>query len=403
MPHRRTVLTAAAASILLVNLLGASGHSHPDAYQQGLALYQQKRYKAAAEAFERSLRTCPHDANVSYYLAVSCQKCGRVKRAHQLFKHVVTSFPDTNAARLAQAFLQEQSKPEKGTIKGATSSQSKAPRLNDSDSTPVQEKIGFERRGERLFIKAHINDRPVQMCFDTGAPSTFISVAALSALNLPVPSGPPTLMVAGPTGDPIPTWETAVNVKVGNITRARFPIFVMDNAGKSIDDAPALGQSFFSQFHYTIDEQSKTIQFTKIGAEGGSSGITTSTTDPWSVPFSWQGRQMVVQVEVNGRPVSMLFDAGAYYIAFNQRTLHNLNIQFPSETPTDAPATDGAAPVGSEFEVESMRLGPITKRNIHVVAMSDSALRTPLLGQPFFGDYQYTIDNEHGLIHFLKK
>ena len=113
---------------------------------------------------------------------------------------------------------------------------------------------------------------------------------------------------------------------------------------------------------------------------------------------------MVVRVEVNGKPVEMFFDASSYYIALNQKTIHDLHLANPSEPAAGEVPQESVLPPGvAEFEVDSIRLGPITKRNIHVVAMSDSALLMPLLGQPFFSDYQYTIDNEHGLIHFLKR
>jgi clan AA aspartic protease (TIGR02281 family) len=112
---------------------------------------------------------------------------------------------------------------------------------------------------------------------------------------------------------------------------------------------------------------------------------------------------MLVKAEVNGKPVEMIFDTGSFVIAFNERALHQLHISIPSDATYGQTVGYGGLSEHNEFEVDSMRLGPITKKNIRVVAMSNAALSTPLLGLPFFGDYQYTVDNEHGLIHFLKR
>jgi predicted aspartyl protease len=112
---------------------------------------------------------------------------------------------------------------------------------------------------------------------------------------------------------------------------------------------------------------------------------------------------MVVRVEVNGKPIEMLFDTSSYFIALNQKTIQALHLPVPGDATTGEGMQESVRPGVSEFEVDSIRLGPITKRNMHVVSMSDSALLMPLLGQPFFNDYQYTVDNEHGLIHFLKR
>lgn len=410
MTGRKSIVRALLAAWLISGFLAPLGKAEEDDFRHGLKLFEKKNYRAACPYFERSLSLCPQDPNVSYYLAVSCQRSGKTKRAQEIFQHVLKSFPDTNAAQLSRAFLAGQPPSSTSTLEPQADGQPnqldlRSPRTKENAALPTSEKIGFERRGDRLVIKALINDKPMAVCFDTGAPSTFISLPSFQSLNLPGPKGPPSSMVAGPNGDVFPSWEMETDIKVGSIKRSHFPIVVIDNANASqrSDDLPALGQSFFGPYHYTIDEQARIITLTKIGSEGGASGISTAPTDPWSVPFTWQGRQMVVRVEVNGKPVEMLFDANSYFIALNRKTIEQLHLPMPSEAPSGDPGQEIPRGGMNEFEVESIRLGPITKRNVHVIAMSDSALVMPLLGQPFFSDYQYTIDNEHGLIHFLKR
>src|SRR6516162_2252104 len=227
MSYRKGILSALIATWLLSGPLTRSANSVQDDFHNGLNLFERRNYKAASECFERSLHLCPNDPNVLYYLAVACQKSGKVKRAQQLFNHVMKSFPNTTAAELSKLFLEGQFKQQNAS--SASSDSGKSPGPGQNLQLPASQTVQFERRGDRLVIKAQINDRPVDICFDTGAPSTFMSLVEYRSLNMPVPSGPPTGMVAGPNGDLFPSWEAFVKVKIGNLTRSHYPIVVVDN------------------------------------------------------------------------------------------------------------------------------------------------------------------------------
>ncbi|MBK7838746.1 MAG: hypothetical protein IPJ49_13905 [Candidatus Obscuribacter sp.] len=55
------------------------------------------------------------------------------------------------------------------------------------------------------------------------------------------------------------------------------------------------------------------------------------------------------------------------------------------------------------FPVRTIKLGPIEKRDFEIDVVASSNMPHPLLGQTFFGDYQYTIDYDNKLIHFVRR
>jgi hypothetical protein len=59
----------------------------------------------------------------------------------------------------------------------------------------------------------------------------------------------------------------------------------------------------------------------------------------------------------------------------------------------------GAASQILVYNVDSIALGPVVKRNISIWVGGDGF---NLLGQNFFGDQRYVIDNDKNVIHFLR-
>lgn len=68
------------------------------------ALYGQRKYAAAADAFEHVIKTSPN-ARSCYYAALSNNACGRSLRAKQLFKYILTSYPSSTEAKYAAQVL----------------------------------------------------------------------------------------------------------------------------------------------------------------------------------------------------------------------------------------------------------------------------------------------------------
>ncbi|HNB18746.1 MAG TPA: hypothetical protein PLC15_25395, partial [Candidatus Obscuribacter sp.] len=76
--------------------------------------------------------------------------------------------------------------------------------------------------------------------------------------------------------------------------------------------------------------------------------------------------------------------------------------------PTDLKTTSMRGVSGSGyckvFTIHKLRLGPIERQDVEAtVNERESALEAPLLGQPFWADWQYTIDMKRKMIEFVRR
>lgn len=87
---------------LIVALIAGNLCSSPvSAVDDPFALYGQKKYAAAADGFERLMKTSLN-ARTLYYAALANRACNRETRAKQLFQYIVTNFPTTQEANYAR-------------------------------------------------------------------------------------------------------------------------------------------------------------------------------------------------------------------------------------------------------------------------------------------------------------
>jgi clan AA aspartic protease (TIGR02281 family) len=398
------------------------------AYTQGLSLYGQQNYAAAASMFEQSIAQNPRDGNAVYYCALANQQMRNFTRAKQLYQYAITAFPKTQPAVLSQTALQQLSgeisapkgKDSDATKADAKSASSDAPSAEsisaakqafakevairrqapavarDFASLPSQGRIPFERMGRHVQVAAEVNGRPVPMIFDTGAPITTMNVAAFEGIGGMMPTKQADGQIGGVGAGSFSAWHIPVTIKVGPITRVNFPLVVSQST-----DAPSLlGQDFFSPFQFTIDDASSSISFTKNGtgktsASMGGSGL--------SVPFRWKTRHMIVDAKINGKSYPCIFDTGAHGICFSKKALKDLNISVPADATMGRSSGIGGTTTDWRFPIDSISLGPIVKKDIEVSVVDETGVDEPLIGQTFFDDYQYTVDYERKIIQFLKR
>ncbi|HMY51875.1 MAG TPA: C2 family cysteine protease [Candidatus Obscuribacter sp.] len=88
--------------LLALSLLIISGTNTAASAQnkaaEALALYKQKQYSAAADAFEKLLKTEKPAARLYYYAALANRDADRKARAVQIFNYIVSNFPTTEEA-----------------------------------------------------------------------------------------------------------------------------------------------------------------------------------------------------------------------------------------------------------------------------------------------------------------
>lgn len=414
---QRIRLLIAAAMLLLS--FGTNAAFADVNFNQGVAAYQKKDYKRALIFFQQATRVNPYDANSIYYSALCQQSMGNQREAEVLYGTLVSSFSYSPAGKLAASALGrlnpqylQQLQPSGQSLlqpKGATAAAAAPPpaqdnqpgwESNDFDSLPQEARIPFTRDRNLIMIDALINNRPAKMIFDTGAEMVAFGKNHLAQYQIAAPEGKPVGKASGVgAGQGVNIWALKADLKVGPILRRGFTVYVQDE----LPTPPLLGQTFFRDFQYTIDSNSNdrstgTIHFVKRSLTK-----TSQANDRYTVPFTRAGNNLLVNVEVNGRSMQMYFDTGADGTCFSTKHLTQAGLTIPPDAIPEQRTGIGGTTNGFGFTVNTIKLGPIEKHDVYVTAVESSNMNYPLLGQTFFGDWQYTIDNTANVIKFVRR
>jgi len=385
-----------------------------EAYKQGIKLLGEKRFDEAAKSLKKAVNLEPGNSDALYYLAVSQHYQGKTADALANYQLVLRKFPGSNAAhRAAQVFgsnrlsqattdTYQRSAPANSGINiqnsvrtyVAGNSGSAAHNFSNA-SLPDQATIFFEKGDAELKVDAFINNRPIKMVFDTGATGIVVGKNQLQEIGIKPPEGDATGQSGGSSNASLQSyWMMQADVKVGTILRQNFPIKVLSHNSA----APLCGQSFIQDFDYSIDRNAGAIRLRKKGtSRSGSAG------SGYTVPFTWEGPKMVVNVEVNGRIYPMYFDTGnsASAISMGMNDVKALNLPTDDSVAVTHAGVTGSGS-GIKFKVRRIKMGPIEKYDCDVTANYDS-LGRPLVGQDLYQGYEYTVDNDQKVIRFIRR
>lgn len=407
----RIIGKSAFCAIALAALFSSAANAEP--YSEGIEFYQQRNFRRAASCFETAIARSPENTNAIYYAALTYQQLRNNPRAIELYRQLATRYPTSRGGKLAIQALQGLGA---GIGGGGGTSQSSTTRsysrsygsssaAEDPDIArlPQQERLHFrtEDNGGKpvLWVSGAVRNTNLDFVFDTGADHTVIGMDHLAQIGLPKPSGPPDGHSMGVGNKVSASWVIRTDLKVGGIQRHNFPLWVSDRTGVP----PLLGRNFMEPYNYTIDTSGGSILMNKkvVATASGAGGYT--TTSQGGVPFKRvRGGGVVVNVEINGRTIEMLFDTGAQSCLFSRRDINRLGISVPADAETEMTQGVGGSMPGLRFPVSRMRLGPIDKSNLPITVVEQD-FGEPLLGQSFFHDYQYTIDDQNGVIRFLRR
>ncbi len=399
-----------------------------DAYALGVKQFGAKTYPLAAANFKKAIAANPKNDSARYYYALSLHYNKDIAGATKAYAELIRMMPDSNGANYARAALakldavllstlppsrmaQSQYSQQVSSATGrqissgsqmivqTQASQSGSSRNSADDRIPDECRIYYTLEGNSFIVDVYVNGRPMKMVFDTGAAMCAFGKNNLSAVGIEPPLGPPTGAAVGVgDGGEQPIWDMSVDLKLGPIERKHFPIKVQSQLGLH----PLLGQTFYQDFTYTIDNGAHSIHFVKK-RKNSSSIYADVSRDPNSVPFVRERNELAVTVEINGKPTKMYFDTGAEVVSLTKQQCRSLGITIPEDAQiatVSGIAGDSRARV---FNVSSIKLGGITKRDFQVWVPDGEAAGVGLLGQTFYNDYQYTIDYERGYIHFLRR
>lgn len=397
-----------------------------DAYALGVKQFGAKTYPLAAANFKKAIAANPKNDSARYYYALSLHYNKDIAGATKAYAELIRMMPDSNGASYARAALakldaallsslpmpsraaqQTYSQPG-STARAATAGgasqeqfrQSSSVASNPNDKLPDDCRIYYTLENNSFVLDAYVNGRPMKMIFDTGAEICAFGKDNLAAAGIPAPTGQSTGTAHGVgDGGAQATWGMNVDLKVGTIERKNFHIKVQD----SVNGHALLGQTFFQDFTYTIDNGAHSIHFVKKRNSAGSSYAVDPSRDPNAVPFVRQGNELVVTVAVNGRPTQLYFDTGATSVSLTKAQCKQLGITIPEDAENMEVIGIAGSTRAKLFNVRTLKMGPIEKRDFPIHVSDSEVAGLGLLGQTFYNDHQYTIDYERGYIHFLRR
>jgi len=382
-----------------------------DSRSQGSVLYKQGKYAEAARVFEAVCQSPSADPNTLYYYALSLHQSGSFEKARRAYQRCAQQYPSSPAGRLASQALSAFQTPGRvssgssmggGTgIGGGYRGGGYGAAGGGNENLPESAKIYFKPdSANQMIVDAYVNNRPIKMLFDTGADGCAFGKNHLRELGMPMPTGKAAYKSQGVgDGGTQDTWEVPATVRVGIIERK-----IMIGVQENLPGEPLLGQNFFNAFTYTIDKGSSSIQFNrKQRAIAGSSRGGGGALDRNSVPFEKFGNSIMVTAMVNGRSCKMIFDTGATGTVFAPGDIKALGIEIPPDAEPEVHQGIAGDTRGVGFEIQRMTLGPIDRPNFHISVINGMATGNPLIGRSFLGEWQYTIDNDARIIHFLRR
>lgn len=433
-----------AALCLVLSSQGSLGAD--EEFRLGVAHIKKREYPQAIKNLGICLKKNPRDYRAYYFLGICYENAGDLKNATTMFSRAMqfgykTSVYDkacthlqrvnpsayvsavaaaqgTNSASSASSSSSASARPaasrpsaspssNPGTVTSASAASRAASGVSQKsyDNLPPEARIHYQTKpgSDHQFIDASVNGRRITMFFDTGAEGCVFGATHLKQLGIQPPKGPPIGYSSGVgAGGAQATWVMRVDLKVGPIEKKNFLIsYVPPFSGE-----PLLGQTFFADFHYTIDSAGKTIHFVRNDRSGVRQSIGSiyagGNSNRSEVPFRNEGKEIIVDVEVNGRKLPMYFDTGASCVLLGASHLRQLGITVPGNA--RAGISHGVQGVSTilVFPIRSIRMGPIEHHDFDVAVDPSATIPHPLLGQSFFKDYRYSIDNVNKVIKFTR-
>ena len=121
----------------------------------------------------------------------------------------------------------------------------------------------------------------------------------------------------------------------------------------------------------------------------------------YTVPFKKVGNALVVTVALNGKDCEMILDTGAELTCMTPQIASKYNIALDPRRRLRVGGVSGVS-MASMGVISKAKLGPIEQSDLLTAVTPDVACPYPLLGHDFFNRWQYTVDNEKGVISFAR-
>ncbi len=376
---------------------------------QGIKCYNAKNFKQAVTLLDQHLTAYPQDIYALYYDALACQGIGDMGKAKIYYRQVATLAPGHQLGGYAITALRQidpsfrggsaSSSPSSSssTSSRSTSRASSGGQSNQLDSSiPMEWDVQCEPADQGVWVDVKLNGRPIKMIVDTGAPTMALGRSQLEAAGIEYPK-PPAKSADGSAERMAARGYFPMNVKIGPVEK-NVMVHILDNN----HGTPLVGQTYIGLFEYTLDPGAKRIHFKQRGYNKG------ANRNAIEVPFEFvkAGNRIVVRVEINGRANPCIFDTGntaAGIIFFNSAQAEKYGVRVPQDAEMSLiTGVHGTVPA-RKFTLPRVRLGPIDKNDVVVQVQEGRADDLPLLGQPFWQGFEYTINREKSVIEFVRR
>lgn len=387
-----SLLTYLMYSIILCGALalGSGCAFAQDSMSQAVKVFNAGKFDEALPLFNAYTAAHPKSAEGFYYLAVCHQKLKNHPSALKYYDYVIKTFPGTQACTYSLTAAVSLNESEAKAGKAASANGASKDAVIGALQGPDEDRVPF-RRGPNghLLVMARINGRPIEMMFDTGASGNTISIDDWTRLGYPAPTGPATGQGRG-VGGYANLWSKTVTLEIGKFKR-EVTIDVTDK----MKCEGLIGQTFFKDLQYNLSVNNY-IHIFRPGAATAKKSIPYNTID---IPFRRVGNELVVTAKVNGLDLPAYFDTGAYGCMLDSGQMYAAGLRIPRDASPCSFSGMGGKKLGYRFRVESFALGDVVKRNFEVTASSTGM---SLIGQDFFKDRPYVVDNEKCVIHFFR-
>lgn len=387
--------------------------SDDKAFADGIKAYKECRYRAAANKFQEAFEKGNGSPEVYLYWAHSLAGCGEKGKAIKKYQDTATVFKGLPPEKVALQCVKRldpynqhknvnptegiaeipkvQPKKAKGSVEERPEDTATKPDdPNDLDDVlPEEEHVFYSKDlGQKPVVKGFINGKPYNLVIDTGAYRVVVGKRALSSLNIKVPSDAPKSYSYG-AGGKFYHWTMPLEISVGKIKR-KLKVHVSEN-----DDFVCLGQPFLRNLVYHMDNSRGLLIFHN-NSEKAKKQLALDTIE---IPFHMKDGNMMVDIKVEGKPLEANFDTGApcIMLAYDKAKEYGL-LSNKDVGRTTIQGFDGKQSVALYCVVDTVDLGPIRKSKILVFVGG-----TTVIGQTFFSDKRYVIDNEKKVIRFMRR
>lgn len=387
--------------LLGFTILNSSNLAFADQYaDQGMKLFNAKNYGQAAAYFEQSIKNAPWETASYYYCALSYHYLKDFKKAMMRYAEVVEKFPGTPASNNSLAAINAIDpnyfkkstpglRPASGGTAGAGTVSTGGSAAEDKGTVEgqAQTRINFRANQSDKVVDVRINGRSTRAIFDPNGESTSFSRQQLTALAVPVPKG------AG---------EMKAEIDLGGVVRKGFPVSISD------DGSPArIGQSFLDAFNYKVDEGGKWIDLKRKSGGGSGSGS--------EVAFTKDGKDLVVQAEINGRGTAMIYEPSGEGLEMTTRQAKSLGLRVDEAEEKKVDPNEGPQrgdpnwvspedrPSGPKTMQLRLKFGPIEKAGVQC-HIHETGPKYPKFSADALGSgWQIDIDYKASKIRFNKK